>query len=1085
MAISALEQVTAALLQFTSETRLYELRLADDSVGLTVEAFSADEGLQTIGARDIIALSIDAFIQLAPLLGKPATLEISLADGTRGRFSGVISEAAMLGSFGGLTRYRLRLSPWLWRLSQTRNSRVWQDKTAIEIVETVFQDHAPQAVWRWSDETAPFMAAAGTRSYCCQYRESDFDFITRLLTEEGLAWRFEETDDGHIMVLFANSAEQSATPEDATSATGGGIRFHGARAGESADTIQALRAYRSLRASLSTVLSYDYKSKRAVSASVPTNQAVGGLNAPMLESYDTPGQYFFADGGQAHRYALLQMEAHEARRHLWDARSTVRTLRPGTRFTLTQGPLQRLDNADPAYVVLRVISVGVNNLPTLAQQGLEELFGPIPELLEESLPQLPENFAAVIAQASASGYANHFEAIAADTPWRPVVGENGLRHHPKPTAHGSQSAIVVGVDGADSANGADEIYCDKLGRVRIRFHWQQDAAATCWVRVAQRSAGGGMGSQFLPRIGQEVLVQFLENDIDRPIIVGALYNGQGEGGQAPTPGGKSDRDSDASVFQSANDHGVSGQGNLAGGNSPLWHGAAADTACHHNAAAQWGVRSKEFGGAGYNQLLFDDTDNQGRIQLKSSHAASELNLGHLIHAADNYRGSLRGTGAELRTDGYGAVRAGAGLLISSYKITHGADTREPAGDNVAGMALLKQAVTLGETFSGAAKIHETVAYASHLGAAKVNTSLLDDKAAPLKAMLTATSGMLSQESVAAARAEASKKPVGPGDDKLPHSSDAIIAIAAKAGLGVLAGQNLQLANGETITLMSGQDTQFATGGQMRVHSGQAIGMLGGAVKTGENNMGLQLIAAKDSIDVQAQGDVLNVQARDEVNIISANAHVDWAAAKSISLSTAGGANITITGGNITVQCPGKITIHAGKKSFDGPAQTAYPLPVMPSSTMPVLPINFRLLLSDMPGANGRPLPNRPWNIVRLNGDKAEATDDSLWQKVLVSGTSDAKGECVLTGDQKLMLWGEVKQRPGAVWLVSGPNATPLAFTRLAASEADKTERKTLDSHNYAVSQDHVDDEHKKFLRQWVEHDYSDSLNATAKNETKA
>jgi uncharacterized protein (DUF2345 family) len=158
------------------------------------------------------------------------------------------------------------------------------------------------------------------------------------------------------------------------------------------------------------------------------------------------------------------------------------------------------------------------------------------------------------------------------------------------------------------------------------------------------------------------------------------------------------------------------------------------------------------------------------------------------------------------------VRAGAGLLISSYKITHGADAREPAGDNVAGMALLKQAVTLGETFSGAAKTHETVAYASHLGAAKANNSVLDDKAAPLKAMPKATSGMLSQDSVDAAKDEAPKMPVSPADDKLPHSSDAI-AIAAKAGLGVLAGQNLQLANGETITLMSGQDTQFATGGR--------------------------------------------------------------------------------------------------------------------------------------------------------------------------------------------------------------------------------------------------------------------------------
>ena len=208
-------------------------------------------------------------------------------------------------------------------------------------------------------------------------------------------------------------------------------------------------------------------------------------------------------------------------------------------------------------------------------------------------------------------------------------------------------------------NGADELYCDRLGRVRIRFHWQETGEAGCWVPVAQRSAGGGMGSQFLPRIGQEVLVQFLENDIDRPIIVGALYNGQGEGGVAPTPGGRRGAESDPAPFEAAHDHANSAQGNIAGGNSPLWHGASCDSAGHRNGAAQWGVRSKEFGGSGYNQLMFDDTDAQGRIQLKSSFAATELNLGHLVHGAANYRASLRGNGAELRTDAYGAVRAGA------------------------------------------------------------------------------------------------------------------------------------------------------------------------------------------------------------------------------------------------------------------------------------------------------------------------------------------------------------------------------------------------------------------------------------------
>ena len=921
MSAAQLEQVDAALGAFSSITRLYEITLEGDSAQdagpLLVEAFAGDEQLQTPGARDVIVLSTSAQLALAPMLGKLATLQVSLFDGSRASFSGHVSEAAMLGSFGGLARYRLRLTPWLWRLGQVRNSKVWQDKSVIEIVESVFQSYVPAARWRWSDDTRPFMDGAAVRSYCCQYRESDLDFVGRLLTEEGLAWRFEEQEGGHCLVLFADSSADSAVPEDASSAAGGGIRFHGARVGEPGDSVQALSARRSLQVGLSSVLSYDYKAKKAVAASVPTNTALGGKNAPVLESYDTPGQYWYASAAQAQRYAQLQMQAHEARAQLWQARSTVRTLRAGTRFTLTQGPLPPADGAAPEYVVLRVASIGVNNLPAPALQGLAELFGPIPELLEETVAQWGDGFpdvAAAIAQAQASGYANCIEMISASTPWRPLQDGNDARQHATPTALGSQSAIVVGADGQDAASGADEIYCDRLGRVRIRFHWQQETGATCWVRVAQRAAGGGMGSQFLPRIGQEVLVQFLENDIDRPVIVGALYNGQGEGGSKPTPGGMARDQNDAGVFQPAHDHAIAGQGNVAGGNSPLWHGAAGASAAHRNASAQWGIRSKEFGkagsAAGYNQLLFDDTDSQGRVQLKSSHAGSELSLGHLIHAADNYRGSLRGAGAELRTDAYGVVRAKAGLLVSSYVLRHDAAQRDPAGDNAGGIALLKQAVLLGDTFSQAAKTHQTVAYASNIGVTAPNASALDDQAAPLKAMLASVAGM---------------------HEQLPHTKDAIIAIAARAGLGVVAGQDMQLANGETVTLMSGQDTQFIGGGQLRLHTGQAIGVLGGVVKAGENHIGLQMIAARQSIDLQAQADVFNVQAREEVNVISANAHVDWAAAKSIRLSTAGGANITIEGCNITIQCPGKITVHAGRKSFLGPDRLAYPFPALPNA----------------------------------------------------------------------------------------------------------------------------------------------------------
>jgi Rhs element Vgr protein len=934
MTTALVRQVTDALEEFSSASRLYELSISDPALGtggMLVEAFAAVEALQEVGWRDVIVLSTSAHLDSASLLGQPAALDLTLADGTRDRFVGEIVEAAMLGSDGGLARYRLRIVPWLWRLGQVRNSRVWQDKSVIDIVDEVFKAYLPLARWRWSQDSGPFMAQAMPRSYCCQYRETDLDFVKRLLAEEGLGWRCEQDAGGPGLVLFADSTALAAVPEDASSAAAGAVRYHGVRSSESSDTVQALVARRRLHASLTTVLSYDYKGKQLVAASSPTHSRQGS-KLPALESYDVPGHYAYANREQARRHADLQMQGQEARSALWHGRSTVRTLRAGTRLTISGTPLSRF-RQDAAFTVLRVTSVGVNNMPPPAQHALAELFGPIPELLEEMAPRdVPDDFALAIAQARETGYANCFDGIPSDVPWRPAPApaDGDSRQRVRPTAHGTQSAIVIGADGNDQPNGADEIYCDRLGRVRIRFHWQDSGQASCWVRVAQRSAGGGMGSQFLPRIGQEVLVQFLENDIDRPIIVGALYNGQGDGGIAPTPGGIRVAEP-KTPFDRAHDHAASAQGNLAGGNSPVWHGASGDSAGHRNGAAQWGIRSKEFGGSGYNQLLFDDTDGQGRVQLRCTHAATELNLGHLIHAADNYRGSFRGLGAELRTDAYGTVRAGAGLLITSYKIKHSAAARDAAGEVAGAMAMLAQAAKLADTFSSAAQTHQTVALSGHLGASKANASVLDDKSAPLKAMLTSVSGMVGKDSLDAAQADAAAKNTGAGDGRLPHFTDPLIAIAASGGFGANAGQSLQLANGETVTVMSGQDTQFVTGGQMRVHSGQAIGVLGGAVKAGEGGIGLQLITAKDAIDIQAQADELKVQARDEINVISANAHIDWAAAKRISLSTAGGANITIEGGNITVQCPGKIKVHAGKKSFTGPEKLSYKLPILPQS----------------------------------------------------------------------------------------------------------------------------------------------------------
>jgi uncharacterized protein (DUF2345 family) len=218
-------------------------------------------------------------------------------------------------------------------------------------------------------------------------------------------------------------------------------------------------------------------------------------------------------------------------------------------------------------------------------------------------------------------------------------------------------------------------------------------------------------------------------------------------------------------------------------------------------------------------------------------------------------------------------------------------------------------------------------------------------------------------------------------------------------------------------VFSGGDTQFVSAGRMRVHSGQAIGVLGGVVKAGDAGLGVQLIAAKDMIDIQAQADTLTVQARDEVAVTSANAHVDWAAARSISLSTAGGANITIDGGNITVQCPGKITIHAGKKSFAGADSLSYPLPKLPKAESKPEALDFDLTLTALPGPLATPLGQYDWQIVRTGGLARD--------RMIVEGRSDDKGKMTMTPTQKLRLSVAVARWPNDLMLLAPGIERPL------------------------------------------------------------
>ncbi len=890
----------AALAGFTDESRQHRLSLPG-SPPVVVERWQGREALSEGFDYWVDVLCSDAGLPLQDWLAQPAHLQTQDADGGPILRSGLVNEAELLGSDGGLARYRVRLVGWSWWLSQGRHSRIFQDLSVREIVEAVFADYAPQASWRWSEEVGDFLAQARPRGYCVQYRESDMDFVARLLAEEGIGWRMEcaeEAPAGHRMVLFSDSSLQDRY-------AAGSVRYHRADATEASDSLQLLGKRRRLGATRLTLLSSSYARVAASTAQLPVH---GGGGQSLREVYDPVGEYAFASAAEAERHAGLMAQAHEARLSPWEGEGSVRGFRAGEWFAVSQWP----HGEAPELLLTAITHAAVNNLPLDARKAARDLLGEVDAPLAIGTT--------VRERAEAVGYANRFEAVERAQPWRPVLDDaTGALLNPRPTAPGYQTARVVGPDAGVSPSGSQEVHADAQGRIRVKFHFQDGGGESVsqdstWLRVAQRYAGPGVGSQFLPRIGQEVLVGFLGGDIDRPVVLGALYNGRGEAGVPATPGGRS-AETDTSLYAQAGDATPSAQANLAGGHAPAWHAAGGGEDGHRHPGALWGVQSREWGGSGHNRLVFDDSDQQLRVQLATTQAHSQLTLGHLLHQADNYRGSFRGEGFELRSDAWGAVRGQRGLWLSSY----GHAGSAPAGEATQPVALLKQLQTLGRTFSQAAGTHATTKLAAHEGAGQANASLLIPDQAPLQALLTSASTVVPGASFDEAQHSAGERSAAPGDGKVPHSGDALLGLAAPAGIGLVAGQGLSWSVGETLTLASGRHSEGAVAGQARLHSGQSIGLLAAAVQGGESQAhSLSVVSGEGELDLQAQNDALRVQAQGALKMVSATAALELAAGKTIKLATAGGASITIEGGNISIACPGSITVHASKKSFVGP-----------------------------------------------------------------------------------------------------------------------------------------------------------------------
>ena len=334
-----------------------------------------------------------------------------------------------------------------------------------DIVEKIFKEK------QFNDFKLKLQGTYNKRDYCVQYRETDFNFVSRLLEEEGIHYFFEHEAGKHTMVLADNPQENKPCPRQKTARyqISGGGRLE-------EDIINGLDRMKEIRPAKYTLNDFNFTIPNTdLRASIPSNTRLGPGER---EIYDYPGVYALKNEGD--RLARIRMEEEEARITSIVGGSTCRAFTSGYRFTLTSYFRKDMDSKD--YVL------------TMVEHAAEQK-------LDQSAP---------------AKYSNRFSCIPFDVPFRPP------RLSPKPVVHGAQTAIVVGPKG-------DEIHTDEHGRVKVQFHWdregKKDENSSCWIRVAQVWAGAGWGAIHIPRIGQEVIIDFLEGDPDRPIITGRVYHG--------------------------------------------------------------------------------------------------------------------------------------------------------------------------------------------------------------------------------------------------------------------------------------------------------------------------------------------------------------------------------------------------------------------------------------------------------------------------------------------------------------------------------------------------------------------------------
>jgi type VI secretion system VgrG family protein len=891
----------------SQETRLLRLTTPLGDGVLTPECVRGEESLSGGFHYRISALSADASLPLRALLGQPALLELQTTLGEARPFHGHITGVEANGANGGMARYTLTLEPWSAFLGHNRDSRIFQDQNVFDILDAVF------GAWQGQGKLAPAWrfdvqdrSAYPVRSLTTQYQESDLAFAERLMHEEGLFHYYLHRSDGHELVI----ADDNSSFQPNAQAQ---VRFTQPGAVMREDSMDRWRCELKLQTNAVELSSWDYRTLDARPVSAASTSA-GSDDHPMLTSRDAPGAYAYASRAHGQRIADQQLQALEAAREVYTGAGTVRTLAPGTTFTLNEHAL----GDGNTFLVTRVVHMMHNNLSADLHAGLMQRLGESALGAAIAAEQAGSLHAVGKQMGERPLYRNRIDAIRSDVPYRASGTDgHGQLLHPRPTIRGQQTAVVVGPAGA-------AVHTDRDHRVKVQFHWQRGAAGHsrlnhpapdshsgapaddsvgAWVRIATPlapQAGANWGSNAVPRIGQEVLVDFIDGNIDRPVVIGAVYNGQGQ--------------ADAQHNQVAQGGGAST------GNAPAWFPGEAEA--HAHPAVLSGLKSQALpasqgGGGAYSQLVFDDTPGQPRIGLQRHGAAhqgtAELNLGHLRQQTDNQRLKPAGFGAELKSAHGAALRAGKGMLIS-------ADVRNGAAGHQLDAREAQAQIEL------AGQLQTTLATT-----AQTHTALLPAEPAPEK--IPAIAAMTANAQVLDAKVAGTAGKIG-GDGEAAAYSAAVLQLSTPAGIAAVTPASAVLSAGASSSLAAGQDINLAAQANSlhMVRDGISL-FTNGKADSGEKpnqETGIRLHAASGKVSSQSQSGATTLTADRLVTVASVGKEVRVAAKQHILL-TAQGAYLKLEGGNIEVHGPGTMNFKAGSKELTGPSSSSIALPALPKS----------------------------------------------------------------------------------------------------------------------------------------------------------